>query len=60
MKVLVIGLAVLLVMMAAVPVMESSFAQPVLPMPDGEDGEHEGKTCPVTGQRLAASPSTGF
>lgn len=60
MKVLVVGLAVLLVMMAAVPMMDSSFAQSVPPMPDGEDGEHEGRTCPVTGKTLATDPSTGF
>ena len=59
MKVLVIGLAVLL-MMAAVPMMDSSFAQSVPPIPDSEDGEHEGKTCPVTGKKLATNPFTGF
>ena len=60
MKVLVVGLAVLLVMMAAVPMMDSSFAQSVPPMPDDEGDDHEGKTCPVTGQRLAAHPFTNF
>lgn len=60
MKVMVVGLAVLLVMMAAVPMMDSSFAQSVPPMPDSEDDDHEGKTCPITGQKLATNPFTNF
>ena len=37
-------------MMAGVPMIESSFAQSAPPMPNDEDGEHEGKTCPFTGK----------
>ena len=55
MKVMVVGLAILLVMMAGVPMMESSFAQSTPPMPNDEDGEHEGKTCPFTGKSTAVN-----
>ena len=48
MKMLILGLAVLFVLMATVPIMDSAFAQYTDPMPDseGERGEHEGKYCP--------------
>lgn len=48
MKILVLGLVVLFALIATIPIMDSAFAQSVIPMPDseGKDGEHEGKSCP--------------
>lgn len=54
MKLLVIGLAALLVMMSVVPMLDSSFAESV-PLPDGEDGDHDEKTCPYSGKKMSVN-----
>ncbi len=48
MKMLVLGLAILFVLIATIPLMDSALAQSAEPMPDSEekDGEYDEKICP--------------
>lgn len=59
---LIVGLAVLLVMMSVVPMMGTSFAESVPPMPngEGEDGEYDERTCPFSGKKSSVNMYTNF
>ncbi len=62
MKILLLGMAVLLALVATIPFMDTAVAQESEQAPDGEeeykDGSHDGKSCPF--KNKTASVSTGL
>ncbi len=62
MKILLLGMAVLMALIATIPLMDTAVAQDSEQASDGEeeykDGKHDGKSCPF--KNKTASVNTGF
>ncbi len=62
MKILLLGMAVLLALVATIPLMDTAVAQDSEQASDGEeenkDGKHDGKSCPF--KNKTASVNTGL
>ncbi len=62
MKILLLGMAVLLALIATIPLMDTAVAQDSEQASDGEkeykDGKHDGKSCPF--KNKTASVNTGL